>query len=77
MERIYEWIMHPHAKEEKRKFLDHYSFGIDDDWSEDVKEIYNMKSLEQHKVWKDPACSGYDAYFMCEYIPPMIIKRTK
>lgn len=38
----------------------------------------NLKEFEyKYKVWVDPACKGMDAYFLAEYIPPMIIELYK
>lgn len=38
----------------------------------------SLKEFEyKYKVWIDPACRGMNAYFLAEYIPPMIIELYK
>lgn len=38
----------------------------------------NLKEYEyKYRVWKDPAYRGINAYFLSEYIPPMIIELEK
>lgn len=69
---------------QKSKFIDMRIY--DEDAKERMKKSLDdlvmikvnlKKSPIRYKIWEDPTCKGYHAYFLTEYIPPMIMAKIE